>query len=80
MKRITNLKHNYMRTFFALLAVWLTATTAWATDITRTYKLYWTGGELSADGYVQQEFSPYNYDKWHVGVQTLWPANESSWC
>ena len=59
------------------LALMMACATAWAADITVTYKLYWTGGELSADGYVEQEFSPHQSDTWHVGWQVLWPANES---
>ena len=78
MQRKKNIKAiRFTRAIIALLAVLLNGSMAWADDITVTYDLYWRGGETSADGYIRRADNQNLYTTWHVGVQTLWPANTS---
>ena len=76
MKSITNLKHNYMRTVFALLAVWLTATTAWAQDITVTYDIGYEWSGTNRVAHITRADNTTLTITWSAGLlQTLWPAN-----
>ena len=59
------------------LLIMFTTATLWASDITVTYDFSWTGSETSANGYIRRADNSNYYTTWHVGIQTLWPANTS---
>ena len=78
MKSITNLKHSYMRTLFVLLAVWLTATTAWADNITVTYDIGYTTNDWGyRTAFIKRADNASLKVTWEHGIKTLWPGNET---